>query len=147
VNLAPALGLVLLLAALPLSACDPLLYARVQANLASPIDSACLRGALEERFGPATMKPAREKPTRIAPASLWLYYGNGSFTATYPDTGAAALMASELVTGGLAAVRPRAKTRAREDSVRQLLEGYVLALRDACGGHVPANAPATSIPR
>ncbi|HEV8401026.1 MAG TPA: hypothetical protein VGQ18_14445 [Gemmatimonadales bacterium] len=124
-----------LLGAALLQGCDPMLYANARAPLVAPVDSVCLKAALQARFGPPDMRPIVEKRGRKTPAALWLYYGRAAFAQTYHDSGSATLRASKPVASGLQALF--APPHARQDSVSRQLGRDVLAMRDACGGRTP----------
>ena len=127
-----------LLAGFASQGCDPIVYARATTRLVAPVDSVCLKDALARRRGSPSLRPSLKKRKRREPAALWLYYGDASFTQTYPDSGAAALSAAQPIASGLAVL---GRTRKTQDSVSRQLGRELLAVRDACGGRLPPDRP------
>lgn len=114
-----------------LAACDPIRYARVRAPLLAPLDSVCLKHALEVRLGPPVMPQHFQKRSAVEPAALWVYHKHASYTQLYWDVGVATLVAAQPVASGIEVLW---YSKARRDSVRSQLGRDILAVRDHCGG-------------
>ena len=125
--------------------CDPYIIANATAPLVAPVDSVCLKDALESRLGSPTMRSRVERRDWWRPTTLWLYYGGASFAQTYPDTGAATLHAAEIVAAGLQAIF--SPPREVQDSVSRQLGRELVVARDACGGRAPPNRPDFTVAR
>jgi len=128
-----------------LASCDMYLYASATAPLLAPVDSVCLKDALNKRLGAPSDGPVVEKSFGRRPASLWFYYDRVSFTQTYPDTGGSTLIAAQVVAAGLFATR--ARFHRAQDSVSHQLGSTILAVRDDCGGQSVPGRPEITYPR